>query len=375
MISFVTTLLFLACGALLFRRWRDATTSALPSFDSATHTHTTTSSLLVSVIIPARNEASNLQRLLPALLAQHHAPVEIIVVDDHSEDETAAVAASYAHVRVVSAPALPAGWVGKSWACTCGANVARGDLLLFLDADTLPTPHFLRWIVHVWQQHGGLLTVQPYHTVTHAYEQASAFFNLIVLAGSAQFSPYENLYRSFGPCALCARTDYDHVGGHATIRDEVLEHLQLGQTFEQHGFAHVAYGGRGALSFRMYPQGALELVRGWMKSIALGAGSTALFPLLLCIGWIVGLYGALFYAVEARTLFSVVIGIGLYGGAAWQVWHFLRRAGSFSVFVALAYPLYLTFFVGVMCASFVRSFGGRNVSWKGRTIAVKHKKK
>ena len=91
----------------------------------------------LSIIVPARNEAGNLRRLLPSLAKlAYNGGYEIIVVDDQSSDETAAVAAAY-QARVVSLGHLPAGWLGKTNACHQGAAVAQGDWLLFTDADTV----------------------------------------------------------------------------------------------------------------------------------------------------------------------------------------------------------------------------------------------
>jgi cellulose synthase/poly-beta-1,6-N-acetylglucosamine synthase-like glycosyltransferase len=88
----------------------------------------------LSVIIPARNEADNLERLLRSLEQQSLRPDEVVVIDDHSVDQTASLAQSLG-ATVIRAPDLPAGWLGKSWACWLGAQKAKGEVLIFLDAD------------------------------------------------------------------------------------------------------------------------------------------------------------------------------------------------------------------------------------------------
>ena len=88
----------------------------------------------ISVIIPARNEEKNLSLLLKDMNTQSASPFEIICVDDESSDSTAQIAESYG-VKVLSLRDKPQGWTGKSWACQNGANAAKGELLLFLDAD------------------------------------------------------------------------------------------------------------------------------------------------------------------------------------------------------------------------------------------------
>ena len=85
--------------------------------------------------------------------------------------------------------ALPEGWAGKPWACWQGAQQAGGDLLLFLDADTWLEPDGLERLVQEYLAQGGLLSVQPFHRVRQLYEELSAFFNIVQIAGMNAFTP------------------------------------------------------------------------------------------------------------------------------------------------------------------------------------------
>jgi len=131
-----------------------------------------------SVVIPARNEEATLPGLLASLRALPL--VEIVVVDDSSVDATAAVARSGGATALPASPPPP-GWTGKAWACQLGAGAARGDLLLFLDADTVLEPDALAGLLELHERHGGLVSVQPYHRVEHTYEQLSSYFNVMSL--------------------------------------------------------------------------------------------------------------------------------------------------------------------------------------------------
>lgn len=104
-----------------------------------------TSGPLVSVIIPARNEARNIERCVRSVLATAYAPLEVIVVDDRSTDGTAGIVepATGGRLRLVRGTDPPAGWFGKQWAIIQGYRVARGELLLFTDADTKHEPELL----------------------------------------------------------------------------------------------------------------------------------------------------------------------------------------------------------------------------------------
>ena len=134
----------------------------------------------VSIIIPARDEAANLPRLLESIAMQGIPPREVLVVDDASRDGTAGIAAAHG-ARVIRSEGLPPGWKGKPWACAQGARAAEGRLFLFLDADCHFEPGGLEAILGRYR--GGAFAVCPYHRVERPYENLSAFFNLI-MAGS-----------------------------------------------------------------------------------------------------------------------------------------------------------------------------------------------
>lgn len=179
--SWLLYIVLLLCWAFGFLfLWR------IPLLKHANHRHFDSSR--VSIIIPARNEGNNLSRLLQSIRYQTMVPGETIVVDDHSEDETAAVAKKWG-CTLMRSPNLPPGWLGKSWACWQGALAARGEILLFLDADIFLTHDGFAKILSAFSQNGDILSVQPYHRMEKLYEQLSAFFNIITMAGLNAFTP------------------------------------------------------------------------------------------------------------------------------------------------------------------------------------------
>ena len=126
---------------------------------------TVSSGPVVSIIVPARNEETCLGRCLESLVAQSGVRLDIVVVDDESTDRTREIAQLFPSVRVVEAGRLPAGWTGKNNAMTAGASVARGEWLLFTDADTVHAPGSLARAVAEAQQRGAaavkILIVRP----------------------------------------------------------------------------------------------------------------------------------------------------------------------------------------------------------------------
>lgn len=329
----------------------------------------------ISVIIPARNEEQNLARLLRSLEGQGRPPLEVIVVDDHSEDGTADVARK-AGCRVIHSLELPDGWTGKPWGCWQGAGQARGDLLLFLDADTFLEKEGLESLVLTYLKGGGLLTVQPYHRMEKPYERLSAVFNILILAGMNTFTPRGGRRKpsgGFGPCTVCSREDYHATGGHETVKGEVLESLGLAREFQGRGLPVRCYGGRGTISFRMYPGGIRSLIEGFSKGFGTGARTMSLGALFMAVGWVTGGVG-----LVRHILHSLLLGDSarlLHTGAlyvlyALQAHWMLRRIGNFGFLTAVLFPLPLLFFVGVFTLSIFRIFLRGKVRWKGREVVT-----
>jgi 4,4'-diaponeurosporenoate glycosyltransferase len=307
----------------------------------------------VSVIIPARNEEHNLPALLRSLSSQTLRPQEIIVVDDASTDGTARIACELGAMVVPSQP-LPEGWRGKTWACHQGAQAATGGLLLFIDADTWFEPDGLAGILSAYP--GGAFSVGPYHHVRQPYEDLSLFFNLNMTLGTAP----EGL---FGQMLLVDRESYWKIGGHEPVRGRILENFRLAEQYRAAGMARRSVAGKGLLSFRMYPNGLRELIGGWTKAFASGAGHTPAGRLCLIILWMIGLVMA--FSGWLRSGDWLQWG-GLYLLCAAQVWFFGRKVGAFRWYSSLLYPVPLLFFFLVFARSAMRS--GKSVQWKGRQI-------
>jgi chlorobactene glucosyltransferase len=160
----------------LLQSWRDATLQALPwlaaplvvwwrTRDSRSlddyPADAPPQPALVSVVIPARDEARNVARCLHSVLATSWPALEVLVVDDHSTDGTGDIARTIAardpRVRVLDNPPLPDGWMGKQWACATGAAAARGEVLAFVDADTTHAPDLLPRAVAAMRARGAAL--------------------------------------------------------------------------------------------------------------------------------------------------------------------------------------------------------------------------
>lgn len=241
-------------------------------------TETVTQPPQVSVIIPARNEEACLGACLDSLVAQTGVDFEIIVVDDHSTDRTREIASSFAarhgsKVRVIEVGPLPAGWTGKNNAVATGARAARGEWLLFTDADTVHLPGSLaRALAEVQANHAELLSYSPKQIAVSFWEMATlpvVFTELARRYSPTNVSdPGSALAAANGQYILVSRKTYEAVGGHAAIASEILEDVALARAVKSSGrkirFRYAA----DAVRTRMY-RNFRELSEGWTKNLAL----------------------------------------------------------------------------------------------------------
>jgi len=333
------------CGWLLLWRPRP-----LPVAGSAARSS-------VAVVIPARNEAAALPHLLPPLAGQLRAGDELVVVDDHSDDGTAEVAASLG-ATVVHPPALPDGWLGKPHACWRGAAATTAPTLVFLDADVRPSDDLLdRLGAATDDTPDSVVSVQPWHVTERPVEQASLLCNVTALMGSGAFTVAGRRVSptvAFGPVLALRRDLYDRVGGHAdpTVRTMHTEDIGLARAV---GRARL-FTGRPDVAFRMYPDGLRQLVGGWTRSIATGARFTPWWLALGVAAWVTSLAGG--WLVEPLV----------YPLSAAQVWVLGRRAGSIHPVTAVLYPLAVVVFVWIFLRSISALLLRRQVTWKGRGV-------
>lgn len=326
----------------------------------------------VSVIIPARNEEDNIALLLKSLQNQSLRPIEIIVVDDGSEDATARIARELG-ASVVEAGALPSGWKGKSWACHQGSKHATGDWLLFLDADLLFGDDAIASLLNLGKDKPMAYSVCPYHTIRSPYEELSAFFNVLMLAGSNAFTPFPDDHPLlFGQCLFVRNDDYHKIGTHESIKGEILENFQLSKKFQENGIPCTSLLGKGLISMRMFPEGINQLSSSWQKGFTSGAAQTTPRALALSSVWLSGLMCTLtsfaLIAMDTSNTAYLFTTAAAYLLGAIQCLYVFRLAGNFSILNALFFPVTLLFYQGVFFTSLIKKKMGIKPEWKGRQI-------
>lgn len=325
----------------------------------------------VSVVIPARDEEVSLPRLLQSLPGG----VEVVVVDDHSSDRTAEIARAAGAILVRSAP-LPDGWAGKPWACAQGADAAAGRVLVFVDADVRFGSGGLEAVVDELDHRGGLVSVQPSHRPERAAEQFAMVFNIVSYAATDAGTPLGRRRGgrgAFGPVMATTRSAYDEAGGHLAVRGEVVEDIGLAREYRRREQPVTIVAGGDAVVFRMYPEGLGQLVEGFTKNLAAGAGAVRKLTVALVVAWTTLLVQASVAPVRAAATGdgdALVPAAGVYLAVAAQCWWMGRRVGRFRWWAPVAFPVCTALFLAVFVRSSWAAARGE-VSWRGRRIATR----
>jgi 4,4'-diaponeurosporenoate glycosyltransferase len=315
----------------------------------------------ISLIIPARNEEERLPALLAALAADkaEGGSRDLIVVDDGSSDGSAALAARAGAIVAPTEP--PTGWTGKSWACQHGASHAKGEVLVFLDADTTPAPGFVARLAAAAAAADGMVSVQPTHRVERIDERASAVASLVALmagTGNGRSGHWWRRPVAFGPAVAVPSRIYRATGGHELVRADVAEDIALAQAMAARGVPVAAFAdaGEGAIEYRMYAAGPRALVEGWSKNLAAGASKIAPMRAIGVGLWVTGA----FLAIRSPVSYAMY---------AAQLAVLLPRAGRFGVATPLVYPLPLLAFTALFARSLWCRARRRPVTWRGRWVA------
>jgi chlorobactene glucosyltransferase len=341
---------------------------------------------LISVIVPARNEADNIAGITATLLSSDYRRFEIILVDDRSTDGTREIARRLAanhpeRVRLVEGETLPAGWIGKCWACWQGYQNAAGDIIVFTDADTRHHPALLGHTVGALQaQKADLVTVFPRQLMFSFWERVVQphVFTAIML----RYRDGNRINRTQkardvianGQFMAFTRVAYEAIHGHEGVRAEVVEDLRLAQRTVNAGRRLYISWADDLIATRMY-RSLRGIIEGWSKNLARASRHTVdpwlrpVLPWLIAFAliavWVVpplALLASLFLPPAPPAGWSATATLASL--AFWTIMHAILRV---PIAGALLYPLGAIFTAGL----FVRSaLLGESVTWKGRTYGA-----
>jgi hypothetical protein len=327
----------------------------------------------VSVIVPARNEEASLRACLESLVAQVGIEFEIIVVDDGSTDGTRGIAQSFPDVRVITPGPLPHGWTGKNNAVAAGAREARGEWLLFTDADTVHKPGSLaRALAEVEQHHADLLSYSPEQEVHGFWEKAIMPVIFAELARTYRPSdvsdPRLPAAAANGQYLLIARGAYDAVGGHAAVASSLLEDVALARAVKSSGRKIFFRFAGDAVRTRMY-RTLTQLVEGWTKNLAVLFPHPGRLALRRLFDFVAAIIGYAIAIVAWRTGSALVAFVVAAVTSMFMLFLFRRiRQAHFSWDATVLAFLGLPLFSYLLLRSKL-SYKRGKVSWKGRTYA------
>ncbi|MEL7085717.1 MAG: glycosyltransferase [Cyanobacteria bacterium J06597_1] len=342
----------------------------------------------IAVIVPAYNEELNIRPCLTSILDSTPSPIRIVLADDGSIDATAALADQLRQERaddrlsILHVPPRPEDerWVGKNWACDYAvkqlgsSSEGLPDYLLFLDCDVTLEPGALEAAVALArQQQVGLLTIAPEIVCGCVAEWLVQPIMMASMAGWFEPSLVNNAERSdafaAGPFMLFERSAYLKIGGHAGVKDCVVEDVELANAIKRHNLGlHFTYSGS-LVKLRMY-QNAAQLWEGWTKNafeavernwvlwlfavVALGG--------LFLVPWVGGMLGLvtgnwlLLKLALAAIVLHLLIRLMLrkWANLPLTYWWLSGVGGAIAIAIFLA--------------SAYRTTTGRNWTWKGRSL-------
>jgi chlorobactene glucosyltransferase len=230
---------------------------------------------LVSVIVPARNEERTIERTVRALLSQTWPSLQVIVVDDRSADGTGSILERLARedprLLVVSGEEPPAGWLGKPWALHQGSARARGEILLFMDADVVYSPDAITAaVVRLEDSDAAMLSLFPRLEMGSFWEKVT-LPNLAVIGFTILPLWLSNRTRlpligvGGGPGNLIRREAYESAGGHEALKDAVVDDVALARRVRKRGGRTEVVRADDLISIRMY-HGLREIIDGFTKN-------------------------------------------------------------------------------------------------------------
>lgn len=343
----------------------------------------------VSILVPARNEETKIARCLESLLNQDYPNFELVVIDDRSTDRTGEIIEGFAkrdkRVTYVKGNDAPDGWIGKCNALAHAVGYASGDWYIFTDADTFHQPNSIRDAVSLGiREKADLVSFVPLQELGSPWERLvmpvllSSF--LIGDPFHSVNDPHAKRAYAYGQYIMVRRSSYLAVGGHQSVRDEIVEDHAIGRVFKEKGYKILVADGKTLYSVRMYTD-LVSMWRGWTKNLYSLIDSSVfnLMLILLMINMTVVMPYLQLAAVAARwisgdcspslTLMTELICCQFVTLAAWYrltqehrlgvKWEgfFLLPVGGLAVTVLYLHAAYLV-------------LSGSQVNWKGRHYRV-----
>ena len=369
----------------------------IPKLSKVTLGDSSKSVPLVSLIVPTRNEAYRITNCIKSLKAQTYPNLEIIIVDD-STDNTVKVIKNIIgddkRFKIIKEEKLSKGWVGKPHAMQQGSNIAKGDWLLFIDADTAHNPDIInRAIEHAIKNKLDLLSLLSNLVCKSFWEkiiQPIPTGLLIFISPLGKVNdPKSKIAFALGPFMLIKRSAFNKVGGYETIRGKIADDTEMAKLLKESGFKIGLAHAQDLMRLRMY-ECFSEIWEGWSKNIFLGLvqkrriSSKALQVLVVLIGLFVVfdmivlpflamlISGIIFLITESTPWFFILLS----SFVLWLISTLIQLVVHSRYYIGKARysPIYFMggiVTMGIFLNSAIKTLSGTGVTWKGRTYSDK----
>jgi hopene-associated glycosyltransferase HpnB len=326
----------------------------------------------VDIVVPARDEAATIGRVLGSLIAQDYAgKFRVILVDDNSTDGTAALAGAAARLTVISLDSKPAGWSGKLWALSQGVAASQAPVLLFTDADIVHDPRHLSSLVAKLLQSrldlvSEMVRLECSSFAERALVPAFVYFFQMLYPFNKVNDPLSPVAAAAGGTVLIRRETLQRIGGIDSIKNFLIDDVALAKAVKTSGSIFLGHSGLAA-SIRPYPKFAdiwLMIARTAFTQLGYSAALLTLTLLALCMVWWVPAAAILLGSGWQRAC-----GVVAFGLSALSYLPTLTRYRR-SPLWALALPLIALFYMAATFGSAVNYWRGRGALWKSRAYGA-----
>lgn len=325
--------------------------------------------ILVSILVPARNEENNIGNLIESVLNQKHSNFELIIFDDQSDDRTAALVMQYkqkdARIQLIPNKQLPEGWLGKNYACYSLARHAKGDYLLFLDADVKIKGSIISKSINYTRKHAlTLLSVFPKQIMLSSDEKKTVpVMNYILLSllplRLVRISKFASLAAANGQFMFFSATEYHQTQAHEKMKMNKVEDIAIARFLKKKGYKVSCQTGYDEITCRMYSNYA-EAVNGFSRNINDYFGGSVFVSLLF---WLITSFG-IFILFWKLNIWLAITGLIVF--ILTRV--FVAVISKQSVAENLRYLIQQQWAMGVFIITSIKNRFKKEHEWKGRSI-------
>lgn len=324
---------------------------------------------LVSVLIPARNEEKNILNLIVDLQRQNYNQLEIIVFDDQSTDRTAELVKEIAQfdkrIKLIQSAGLPDGWLGKNYACNQLALQAKGDYLLFMDADVKPGENIVGTALkYIRDSKSSLVSIFPKQIMYNVGEKAVVpVMNYILLTllplPLVRFSGFSSLSAANGQFMLFETETYKKLLPHEKMKAEKVEDIKIVRYYKKLKLPAACLTGSNEISCRMYNNYA-ESINGFSKNLVMFFGNSYFAAIFF---WLITTFGFLVVWFELPVIYFYLLNV-----MAVLIRIFVSMASNQKIVMNLIYLIPQQMNIGVIIVKSILSNTRGNYEWKGRKI-------